>query len=793
MNTPHKELERRVWESDRASEFDPSWIKDELYALDVIGASEGFLKLADEGALYTNPSRSVVAYILGFTNDKPDSYPDMVIHKGRVSPPDIDMDIDDRRRGEAIEYARQKYGDANVTHIGTFSRLKGRQAIRDAARILGLEYSAGDKIAKAFPEAVLGVTKTIDDALRTSDFSKVATSGDAAAVVETARGLEHSIRQWGIHAAGVIIAPGEVTDYVPVMQKVTRRAGEIVDKGPVVSQWDMHRVEDRGLLKMDFLGLSNLGIIDQCLETVKRRHDVEIDIYNMDLDDEGTYEMLRQGHTKGVFQVESPGCTSLAVSIQPDRIEDLIALIALYRPGPLGTGMHESYARRKRGLEDGSPYHPAVKEVLDPTYSLMIYQEQVLQVTRILAGFSAEKADLLRKSIGKKQMDKIALYRDEFVQGCEDTGFVDRDAGNRIFSDIEYFAGYAFALAHAASYGILTYVTAYLKCHYPAEYMAALLTAVNKPEDAARYLQECRRMGIEVLPPSINESETNYSVISDDQIMVGFESVRGIGESISPLLVNDVRPYSSLYDFFRRVDPEVLNKAIIEHLVYSGALDELVKIDTPRKLSRDERTTILDHERQEMGLFITEHPLTGIWHLLEPRVSTPIGEMTERHVKGEQVTVSGILSRVEKKTSRAGNPFYILGVEDLSGSVEVLVFSGFLKKNPDQDFKVGDIIVLGGRMDIDGDEDDEYVTGKIFLNWAENPELPEDVGDPPMILSHNDIPTNTQMLTLQNLIERYPGNSPIHLSYPDGGATITFAFPRTMNPNFINELENVLL
>ena len=556
--------------------------------------------------------------------------------------PDIDLDFDDRHRDKVIEYAKNKYGEDKVAHICTFNRTGARQSLRDAARALGYDFSGGDKIAKLVPPPVLGVSKSLSECMEVEEFkSEYESNKDSKKIVDTALGLEGLVRQTGIHAAGVVISKNKLTDYLPIMQKG-------VDN-PVVTQWDMGRVEQCGLLKIDFLGLRNLGVIDSCLKLIKKKQNIEIDLDSIPLDDKRTYEELCRGNAVGVFQLESSGMRQLMVQLQPQNIEDIMALISLYRPGPMGSGMDKLYIDRKHGRAKVSYDHQKLEKVLAPSLGIMLYQEDVLGVARELAGFSSAEADDLRKVIGKKLMDKIALFRKKFVDGCVEHSGISESSANKIYSDIEYFGGYGFNRAHAASYAMISYITAYLKSNYPAEYMAALLTSVAGNKDKLfLYLNDCKKLGLKVSPPSINSSGIEFEVFDGNRILFGLGSINGIGASIAEAIIEsrDINnPYKNLYDFYKRCNPIILKKSTLEHLFYSGAMDDLVDKtnEDDEDISRSIELSILEKEKEELGIYVSKHPLEGIWDIVQKNIDLEIIQVQECNA-GAFIKMGGIIT-----------------------------------------------------------------------------------------------------------------------------------------------------
>lgn len=787
-------LERNVWEGIRNRYGDPipeevrERTEHELGVVKRMGFQEYFLVVSDlvnwakndgirVGYGRGSAAGSILSYALRITDLDPLRFGllfERFLVEGRKSMPDIDIDIDDRYRDRVIQYARQKYGADRVAHIATFQSSGAKAAVKDATRSLGLEYAVGERVNKAHPPPVLGVSKSLDQALEgTKEFRKLYDSDkDARLVIDNARGLEGALRSSGIHAAGVVIAKEAITNFVPVMQRPDKDTGE---QGPLVTQWDMYEVERCGQLKIDFLGLRNLGVVDRCLEHVKQRHDLDVDLQQISLKDEKTYHTLRQGKTQGVFQMESGGMKALMLALQPQSIEDLMATMSLYRPGPLGSGMDKMYVERRHGRQQVKYYHPVLADVLDKTYGIMLYQEDIMRVSRVLAGFDVGEADDLRKVIGKKLMDQIGLFRDRFVQGCRDTHNVHPDIANKIYSDIEYFGGYGFNLSHAAAYGMLAYVTAYLKSHYPAEYMAGLLSSVKKADRAAPYLAECRSMQITVTPPSINRSTPEFSVESDDEIVCGFSAVAGIGDAIISAIMtsrNMEKPYQSMYDFMRRVNPDVLNKSSVESLVFSGAFDELIDNVPVRSMSRDEKLSILDSERKKLGLYITDHPLTGVWHLFEPQTDAVIGELDSK-TDGQTVILGGIISAVTQLTTRRGQKMYRFDLEDLSHSVEVIVFP---KQAESITPNAGEAVLLTGRVQHEGE--DESLTTKIIYQDMKVPVLPQDANGEPIVLQFPNRPHYGILQQMEQVIEDTPGDCSVYVEYNEGDYVVTLQFKR---------------
>jgi DNA polymerase III subunit alpha len=588
----------------------------ELKTINDMGFASYFLitwdliKHARDSRIRVGPGRGsaagcAVAYCLWITDLDPIKYDllfERFLNPSRISMPDIDMDFDSRYRDEMIRYAAERYGRDHVAQIITFGTIKARNAVRDAARVLGYPYGVGDKLAKAMPPMVMGrdtpLKYCFEQNPKYADGYKAAadlramydTDDDLKRVIDVARGLEGLKRSDGIHAAAVVITKNPVTDYVPIQRKP--ESGQDPADAPVVTQYEMHGVEDLGLLKMDFLGLRNLDVITDAEDMIRRQRDPDFVIEEIPMDDADTFALLSRGDTIGVFQLESPPMRQLLKAMAPNSFEDVSAVLALYRPGPMSVNMHYDYADRKNDRKPVEYFHDDAKEVLGDTYGLMIYQESVMRVAQKFAGYSLAEADNLRKACGKKIRELMAKERDAFEAGVERTGY-GTDLGPQLFDIIEKFADYAFNKSHTFGYGLITYQTAYLKAHYPVEYIACLLTSVKSNLDkAAIYLSDCRSMGIKVLPPDVNRSMSNFGALSATElppgvtlsvgspgaITFGLSAVRNVGEALVELLIaerNENGQFTSFHDFVERVPEPVLNKRTIESLIKGGAFDTL--------------------------------------------------------------------------------------------------------------------------------------------------------------------------------------------------------------------------
>jgi DNA polymerase-3 subunit alpha len=647
----------------------------------------------------------LVAYCLRIVDIDPIRYGlvfERFLNPGRKQMPDIDMDFDERYRSEMIRYASERYGWDHVAQIVTFSTIKARAAVRDAARVLGLAYAVGDQVAKAMPPLVMGrdapMRFCFEEVEGHEDAYVAATSlremyeanPDAKAVIDVARGLEGLRRQDGIHAAAVVISKEPLTEYMPIQRKP--EPGTDPAEAPIVTQYEMHGVEALGLLKMDILGLRNLSVIETALDLIEEATGTRPDIDAVALDDEPTYEMLRRGDSIGVFQLEGSAMRTTLRALAPTCFDDVAALVALYRPGPMAGNMHRDYPELKNGRMPPKYVHPEMAEVLSDTYGLMLYQESVMRVAERFAGYTLEEADNLRKACGKKDRKLIADEREKFVAGCVARGYGD-EIGTRLFDIIEPFANYAFNKSHAYGYGLVAYQTAWLKANHPVEYLAALLSSVKDDKDhTAIYLGECRTRGIEVRVPDINESSSNFtarrggaSTGGPGVIVFGLSAVRNVGEGVVAQIVAEREkngPFVDFHDFCCRVDPFVLNKRSIESLVKAGAFDSLGHprkglclvfeevidhvlarrreeelgistlfsaltetptdesggLDEARRAIPDvefDKTERLAFEKEMLGLYVSDHPLLGFEAALRLRTDATVRELLDQATSPE--------------------------------------------------------------------------------------------------------------------------------------------------------------
>jgi DNA polymerase-3 subunit alpha len=815
----------------------PDSVVDRLvYELDVIknmGFSSYFLitwdliRHARETGIRVGPGRGsaagcAVAYTLWITDLDPIKYDllfERFLNPSRISMPDIDMDFDSRYRDEMIRYAAERYGRDHVAQIVTFSQIKARAAVRDAARVLGYPYAVGDKVAKAMPPLVMGrdtpLKYCFEQSEKYADGYKAAaelrdmvdSEPDVAKVVDVAKGLEGLRRQDGIHAAAVVITKDPLTTYLPIQRKP--EAGKDIESAPVVTQYEMHGVEDLGLLKMDFLGLRNLDVISDALDLIEAVHGHRPDIDEVPLDDGPTFDLLREGRSIGVFQLESAPMRALMRSMAPTTFEDVAALVALYRPGPMAANMHNDYADRKNGRKPVEQIHADASEILGDTYGLMIYQEQMMRVSQKFAGYTLADADSLRKAAGKKKRDLMAKERTKFVAGCDTNGY-GAQFGEDLFTLIEGFADYAFNKSHSYGYGFVSYQTAYLKANYPVEYLACLLTSVkNNLEKAAIYLNECRQMGISVLVPDVNRSDLDFTSIPDPEggrlnaIAFGLSAVRNVGDGLVQLLLEERAEngrFDSFIDFCERVDYQVLNKRTLESLVKAGSFDSL---GHPRKglllayediidktvASRrerdmgvmtlfgsveeeapgsgfDDRPPIPDEafdksqrlafEKEMLGLYVSDHPLMGIEDALSRKTEETIADL--EHVEdGQMVTVGGVVTNYQRKWTRKGDLMAVFVLEDLTHSVETMLFP---RSYADYGHLLEDdrIVVIRGRADRRDDQP------KLMAQSVELFDLDRAGSSPPLRLEIRPEQLSDDLIDqLKTMLIDHQGESPVYI------------------------------
>ena len=778
------------------------------------------IRHARESGIRVGPGRGsaagcAVAYSLRITDLDPIKYDllfERFLNPDRVSMPDIDMDFDSRYRDEMIRYAAEKYGRDRVAQIITFGTIKARNAVRDAARVLGYPYAVGDRVAKLMPPVVMGRDTPLRYCFEESDKHRdgyraagelrdlYAKDDDVRKVVDVARGLEGLKRSVGIHAAAVVITKDPLTEYLPIQRKP--ESGQSPDEAPIVTQFEMHGVESLGLLKMDILGLRNLDVITDT-EALIRRRDPGFDIDAIPLDDPATYELLAAANTIGIFQLESSPMRALLRSLVPREFGDIAAVLALYRPGPMSENMHNDYADYKNDRKPANYFHDDAKNVLGDTFGLMIYQESIMRVAQRFAGYTLADADSLRKACAKKNPKEMAKHRPTFIDGVEAAGY-GRALGENLFGVIERFADYAFTKSHAFGYGLITYQTAWLKAHYPVEYLACLLTSVKDNTDkAAVYLADARANDVVVRTPDINTSRVNFEPIEGERaISFGLSAIRNVGEGIVRQLVEhrDAKgPFTSFHDFADRVPEQVLNKRTIESLIKAGAFDSLghprrgllIVFETiiDRALDRrrerdqgvmslfgddgagngafDERVDVPDlvfdkseqlrMEKEMLGLYVSDHPLRGLEGVLARHTTCAIADVGER--EEDFVGLGGVISSLDRKFTRKGEQMATFVLEDLAGSIEVTVFP---KTFASLGHLLADdrIVVVRGRLDR---RDDSRVS-----IMASEVKIMEGVRNAPEAV-HIDVTRfplgESEMTDLRDTLQSHPGEAAVYLAF----------------------------
>jgi len=688
-----------------------------------------FIAFAKRSGISVGPGRgstagSLVAYCLEITDVDPMKYDllfERFLNPGRKSLPDADIDFAVDGRDRVINYVAEKYGRDRVAQIITFSTMAARAAVRDAGRVLEIPYGIVDKIAKAIPE---GPGQTLDACLKPGQELKTQYDADPVAreIVDLARPLEGLVRADSIHAAGVVIGDKPLTEYVPLQQKGSDQE--------VVTQFSGGDVEALGLLKIDFLGLRNLDVLEKAKALVGNG----LDYSKLPLDDKKVYEMLSRGEATGVFQFESSGMREALRSVKPTQFEDLIALVALYRPGPMQ--YIPVYARRKNGLEPVSYIDPRLKPITGSTYGIALYQEQYMEIAKQLAGFSLFEAEDLRKAIGKKIHKLMASLKDKFLEGCAANG-VAAGVGQQLWKDTEASQDYSFNKSHAACYALIAYRTAYMRAHHPHAYMASLISSVMSTKDRVPfYVNACDEMGIDVLPPDVNESQLDFAVV-EGKIRFGLSAVKNVGEPAARAIIRareESGGFASIWDFTERVDPQASNKRALESLVKCGALDSTgatrkgmldaleaalahgSRAQTDRLLGQSslfgeeeklenvpisgeefEKGELLRLEKEVLGLYVSEHPLHSVREQLRRKTDCALADV-ERRRDGETVTVGGIVSALKHLTTKKGEPMVFMRLDDVTGGAEVVVFNSVFAHS--RELCVMDrILIVKGRID----------------------------------------------------------------------------------------------
>ena len=787
---------------------------------------------------------SLVSYALGITALDPIKHGllfERFLNPERISMPDIDLDFDERRRSEMISYATTKYGEDRVAQIITYGTIKSKQALKDSTRVLGYPYANGDKLTKALPPSVMGKDISLAGVFdsknerygEAGEFRTLyETDPDSKRIVDTALGLEGLKRQWSVHAAGVILSREPLLEVIPIH----RREAD----GAIITQFDMGACESIGLLKMDFLGLRNLSVLDDCLLNIKANKDIDLDLSTLTLDDLKTYQLLGRGETLGVFQLDGGPMRALLRQMNPDSFEDISAVIALYRPGPMGVNAHNDYADRKNKRQEVIPIHPelteALAEILGDTYGLIVYQEQVMAIAQKVAGFSLGRADLLRKAMGKKNKDILDKEYVNFEKGMTDNGF-SKSAIDKLWETLIPFSDYAFNRAHSAGYGMVSYWTAYLKANYPTEYMAALLTSVRDDKDkSALYLNECRRMGIKVLPPDVNESQSDYTPLGND-IRFGLTAIRNVGENVvASIVANRLTNgrYESFGDFLAKVDANVCNKKTIESLIKGGAFDSLnhprkglaliyleaidsvmeakraesigqfdlfggapggaessitgVEIDIPNQ--EWDKALLLSYEREMLGLYVSDHPLLGVEHLLRSSTDMPISQISDDSIGHEQIiTIGGLITQIQRKVSRRGESWAIVTIEDLEGAVDVMFFATSYTQHA-MNLMEDRMVIIRGRVN---KREEQVKLMAMDLSTLDISLAPTG----PLIISMDTVRCTPPVVDrIKEILRSHPGKREVHLKLDDGRKSLVMRIGEdlrvTASPSLSADLKAIL-
>lgn len=700
-----------------------------------------FVKYAKNNGILVGPGRgsgagSIVLYALGITDLCPIKYGllfERFINPDRISMPDIDLDFADDKRGEVLKYVCEKYGEDRVAQIITFGTMKARVAVRDVGRVMGFSYADVDRIAK-----MIDPKGKLKQSLESIQELKDIYEKDAGVkrLIDMSMKLEGVARHFGMHACGVVISPGPLTDYVP-LQEATKGDTKML------SQYSLHPVEVVGLVKMDFLGLANLTIMKNALRIIRKVYDLEVDLERIPFDDKETYEMLAQGLSTGVFQLESQGMKKYLRKLKPQVLDDVIAMAAMYRPGPLNSGMTDEFIDRKNGLKKIEYFHPSMENALKDTYGVVIYQEQVMQLSKDMAGFTGGQADTLRKAMGKKIAELMAKVGKEFLDGCEKNG-ISKEIAQKVFDDMAKFAEYGFNKAHSTCYGIISYKTAYLKAHYAPAYMAAVLTSEqNNTDRLTIVIEECERMGIKVLPPDINESFVEFGVVKETKdVRYALAAIKNVGEGISEEIVEERNKhgiFKGIGDLVVRTMPLGLNRKTLESLIKSGALDrfgtrasmmnaiELIlafgrdagkvralgqtdifaamereskeepvaaEIEFP-KLEEVSKKELLGWEKELMGMYLSDHPLGEYKNFLRKN-TTSLRELSLDQ-EGEKVTVGGVITRIQKIITKKGDAMAFAVIEDIGGTVELLVFPKVFSQDQNL-WNEGNVVLASGTV-----------------------------------------------------------------------------------------------
>ncbi len=820
-----------------------------------------FVRWAKKNGVVVGPGRgsaggSLLSFCLDITELDPLRYNllfERFLNPERDSPPDIDIDFDDKHRELVIQYVVEKYGSDKVAMVTTFGKLAAKAALKDVLRIYEQPFGLGDALSRAYPEPVMGKNLSLKDAYDSSseryeeahEFRELVKKENVQHLVDIARGIEGRTRQTGVHAAGVIISDKPIHEAIPLM---VRQAD-----GTVITQLDYPTCETLGLLKVDFLGLKNLTIIENCLNHIKdtRGETVKVDdIIHGPMDDQKTFDLFRNGQTLGIFQVEGSSMRDLLRRMRPTEIGHITAVLALYRPGPMAANAHNDYADRKNGIKETHPIHPefaeSLDEVLSPTYQIICYQEQIMKIAQVVAGYSLARADNLRRAMGKKKKSVLDEEFEPFSAGAKANGY-SPEAIKTLWDILVPFADYGFNLSHAAGYALISYVTAYLKANYPAEYMASLLTSVSKDKDkTAIYLRECQDIGIEVTAPDINNSKMTYSPIKGaNKISAGFSSIRGVGEQAAEGIIEartaNGGSFKDLNNFLISAPDKIISKKIIEGLAYSGGFDTfnvprsaiinevIEKLPAIKKAKKkidqgqgdlfdlaDDLETVdiqlvsipddykewtkknkLAKEREYLGLYLSDHPLSDIADQLKSFSDVDIIDILEETVKPiegfanqdtPRVKIAGVASSVTKRRSKKGDTFAILIIEDRTGSIEVPIFPKTYTKYSEI-LKVDNIYVITGVSRRKGEDGVNFAADSVnLIDLSSTGEIPAWIK-----ISENQINSET-VGEFKAVMARYPGETQVCIStMKESGEIISYELAQRINPSneFFQETKEI--
>lgn len=802
-----------------------------------------FIAWARNQGIRVGPGRgsaagSLVSYAMGITELDPLAHNlifERFLNPERLSMPDIDVDFDDRRRPEVIKYVTAKYGDDRVAQIVTFGTIKAKQALKDSARVLAMPYSVGERLTKAMPAMVMGrdvslsdlINKDSDRYSEAQEFREIIEADpDSMKVFELAQGLESLKRQWGVHAAGVIMSAEPLMDVIPIMKRE--------EDGAIITQFDQPPCEELGLLKMDFLGLRNLTVIDDALENIRSNRNQEVVLETLDLNsDAATFELLSRGDTLGVFQLDGDSMRQLLRLLKPTEFEHISAVIALYRPGPMGMNSHINYAQRKNGLQEPEGIHPELteplSEILGPTYGLIVYQEQVMAAAQKVAGYTLGQADLLRRAMGKKKPEELAKQFQAFSDGMAAAGF-SKPAVKALWDTLLPFADYAFNKAHSAGYGVLSYWTGYLKANFPGEFMAALLTSVGDSKDRlAIYLNECRKMGIKIVPPDVNQSIGVFAAVGED-IRFGLGAIRNVGKNVVDAIVQarKVAPFDSFHDFLSRCSQQATTKRVVESLIKAGAFDSLGhtrrsliaiheeaidsasvtrkqnaagQVDLFGELEGEDpmvvqipqlpewtKRDLLSHEREMLGLYVSDHPLAGQEALLLRHSDMGAIALKESDIKdGETVTLAGLITQVQHRVARSsGNPWGQVTLEDFSGEIS-LMFMGKTYLEHREKLVPDQTVTVRGRV---SRRDEEVMIQAFSIDLLD---AGREQGGVLKLTIQESMATQSSLEKLSEILAKYPGPVEVQVKLV-GSVTKHFLLPQRVGVDhtLFGELKSLL-